>query len=197
MHSVICRFTNFQFKIKFSAWSCAIRRSCVIEWLVIDLLRERQMFFLYQRFFWRFQSWLLEHADCYILCENRTEIFIKHFLPFRLFGYKWDPHEFLKARVRYWPVDSYFSVVVSFLKDRGLTSAFFNWPGKFSSVMHWLKFCKIKLGKIQASSLIILKGISSDCADFEVSKLLTSFSVSSQVTFLKKRARCYSSFLWC
>ena len=92
-------------------------------------------------------------------------------------------------------MDSYLSIVVSFLKDRGLTSAFFNWPGKFSSVMHWLKFCKIKLGKIQALSLIILKGISSDCADFEVSKLLTSFSISSQVTFLKKRARCYSSFL--
>ena len=39
-------------------------------------------------------------------------------------------------------------------------------------MMHWLKFRKIKLVKITVLSLVILKGVSSDSANFEVSKLL-------------------------
>ena len=61
--------------------------------------------------------------------------------------------------------------MASFFKTR-LTSAFFNWSGNFRSMVHFLKFCKMKFAKISALSLIILKGISSDCVDLEVSKLL-------------------------
>ena len=53
-------------------------------------------------------------------------------------------------------------------------------------MMHWLKFCKIKLAKAVALSLIILKGISCNCVDFEVSKLLISYRISSWVTFRKE-----------
>ena len=53
-------------------------------------------------------------------------------------------------------------------------------------MMLLLKICKIKLAKISALSIIILKGISYVCVDFEVFKLLTSFSISSQVTFRKE-----------
>ena len=66
------------------------------------------MFHLYQGFFWPFISWLLEHTKCYIFGENRTEIFIKHFLPFGLSGYKLDARKFFKARVKYSPVDNWF-----------------------------------------------------------------------------------------
>ena len=40
--------------------------------------------------------------------EWYTEILIRHFLSFGLFDYKRDTHKFLKARVRYSPVDSGF-----------------------------------------------------------------------------------------
>ena len=39
-------------------------------------------------------------------------------------------------------------------------------------MVHLLKFCKMKFAKISALSLIIVKGISLDCVDLEVSKLL-------------------------
>ena len=65
-------------------------------------------------------------------------------------------------------------------------SAFFNWSGNFQFMMHLLKFCKINLGEISALSLIILQGMSSDCVDFEVSKLLISFRISSYMTFGKR-----------
>ena len=64
--------------------------------------KERQMFHLYRRFLWYFQSWLLEHADCYIFFKNRTETLIRSFLLFNLLGCKWDAHKFLKVRVKYW-----------------------------------------------------------------------------------------------
>ena len=44
-------------------------------------------------------------------------------------------------------------------------------------MMHLLKFYKTKLEKISLLSLIISKGISSDCVDFEVSKLLITFRI--------------------
>ena len=46
-------------------------------------------------------------------------------------------------------------------------------------MMNLLNVFKIKLAKTLAISLIILKGISSDCADFQVYKLLMSFRISS------------------
>ena len=53
-------------------------------------------------------------------------------------------------------------------------------------MMRFFKFCKIKLAKISALSLIILKVISSDRVDFEVSKLLISLTITSWVTFRKE-----------
>ena len=102
-------------------------------------------------------------------CENHTEILIRPSLLFGLFCYKWDAHKFLKAKVRYSPVSSWF-YQYGFLWQEYLV--FFNWSGNFLSMMHWLKFRKIKLVKITVLSLVILKGVSSDSANFEVSKLL-------------------------
>ena len=76
--------------------------------LLINLLKELQMFLLYRGFFRPFQSQLLEHAEWIFFCENRTEIMIRHFLSFCLFSCKWDAHKFSKARVRYSLVDSWF-----------------------------------------------------------------------------------------
>ena len=88
------------FLSKFTAWSFAIKRSCVIPSKAFDrsakevpnvppLLRILFGFF--------------NHGY-----ENSTEILIRQFLPFDLSGYKWDAHKFLKARVRYSTVDGWF-----------------------------------------------------------------------------------------
>ena len=54
-------------------------------------------------------------------------------------------------------------------------------------MMHWLKFRKIKLVKTTVLSLVILKGVSFDSANFEVSKvLLILFSIFSLVAFRKE-----------
>ena len=59
------------------------------------------MFYLYRGFFQPFQSRLLEHADYHTFPENHTEILVRPFLLFGLFGYKLDGHKFLKAKLRY------------------------------------------------------------------------------------------------
>ena len=114
--------------------------------------------------------------------------FDKAFLLFGLFDYKWDAHKFLKMRVRYSLINSwlYFLIMAFFFEERTNTCFFFNWSGNFPSMMHWLKFYKIKLAKIVALSLIVLTGIFCNCVDFEVSKLLISFRISSWVIFRKE-----------
>ena len=52
-------------------------------------------------------------------------------------------------------------------------------------MMHWWRFCKIKMVITSALPLIITKGISFECDAFKVPKLLISFSTSSWVTFRK------------
>ena len=50
-------------------------------------------------------------------CENRTEILMRYFLSFGLFDYKLDAHKFLRAKVRYSPVDSWFYPYGFLFKD--------------------------------------------------------------------------------
>ena len=61
-----------------------------------------------------------------------------------------------------------FIIMFSFLKAR-LLCAFFNWSGNFPCMIHRLTFCKRKLPKVAALSLIMLKGISSNFVDFQMS----------------------------
>ena len=129
--------------------------------LLIDLLKEHQMLSL-SRIFLVFSIIAIKPCRVLHFCENRTEIMIRHF-----------------CHLVYLVINDTLIYFDSFFSKTGLTSASFNWSGNFPSIMHLLKFCKIKLANVSTLSLILLKEISSDCFDFEVSKLLVSFRISS------------------
>ena len=86
--------------------------------ILIDLLKARQMFHLYQKKFLSFLSWLIDHADCCIFCESHTKILIEYFLQLSLFDYKWDARKFSKANIKYLLVETELTIMVSSFKDR-------------------------------------------------------------------------------
>ena len=53
-----------------------------------NLLKARQMLDVYRGFLWPFKTQLLKRAECYLFLEDCTNILIRHFLPFGLFGCK-------------------------------------------------------------------------------------------------------------
>ena len=85
-----------------------------------------------------------------------------------------------------------FIIRVFFFKNR-TNVCFSHWSGNLPSMIYLLKFCKIKLTKMSALSLIILKEISSGSVKFELAKLLISFGKEGMLLFIFS-LRCYATF---